>query len=54
VSAAKRRRGPAIADRRVSLALGYGGILIGALSLWDAYERRGRRRPFLTKFLPGG
>jgi hypothetical protein len=47
------RRGPVIPDRRAALALGYGGIIVGALCLWDAYERRGRRRPFLTKFLPG-
>lgn len=48
------RRGPVIRDQRVALALGYGGILLGALALWDAYENRGRRRPFLVKLLPGG
>ena len=48
------RRGPFIANRHHALVLGYGGILFGALALWDAYEGRGRRRPFLTKFLPGG
>lgn len=47
------RRGPLIPDRRAALVLGYGGILVGALALWDAYEVRGKRRPFLTKFLPG-
>ena len=46
-------RRPYIKDRRCALLLGYGGILVGALALWDAYEQRGRRRPFLTKFLPG-
>ena len=48
-----RRRGPMIRNRRTALAIGYGGILIGACALWDAYERRGRTRPFMTKFLPG-
>lgn len=43
----------AFRDRRTALIVGYGGILIGAWALWDAYERRGRRRPFATKFLPG-
>lgn len=46
--------GPFIKDRRTALLVGYGGIIIGALALWDAYEQRGRRRPFLTKLLPGG
>lgn len=49
-----RRQGPVIPDRRAALALGYGGILIGAWALWDAYEKRGRRRPFAAKLLPGG
>lgn len=50
----KRGGGPLIPDRRCALLIGYGGVVIGALALWDAYERRGRRRPFLTKLLPGG
>lgn len=29
-------------------------ITAGAALLWDAYEGRGRKRPFLAKFLPGG
>jgi hypothetical protein len=29
-------------------------VLLGALALYDAYENRGRRRPFATKLLPGG
>lgn len=47
-------KGPLIRDRRTALFIGYGGVIIGALALWDAYELRGRRRPFLTKLLPGG
>lgn len=49
-----RRRGPVIPDRRCALLIGYGGIIVGALALWDAYEARGKRRPFMTKLLPGG
>lgn len=47
-------RPPYIKDRRHALLLGYGGIIVGALALWDAYEARGRRRPFASKLLPGG
>lgn len=49
-----RPHGPVIPSRRAALVIGYGGILLGALALWDAYELRGRRRPFLAKLLPGG
>ncbi|MFT3871024.1 MAG: hypothetical protein QM714_19455 [Nocardioides sp.] len=49
-----RARKPFIPDRQVALWIGYGGIIIGAVALWDAYEGRGRRRPFATKLLPGG
>lgn len=41
-------------NRTLALAVGYGGIVIGALALYDAYENRGARRPFATKLLPGG
>lgn len=40
-------------SRRTALWVGYGGILIGAMALFDAYEGRGRQRPFATRFLPG-
>lgn len=43
-----------IRDRKTALWLGYGGIVLGALCLYDAYENRGRSRPFASKFLPGG
>lgn len=46
-------RKPVIPDQRMALLIGYGGILVGALALWDAYEGRNRTRPFVTKFLPG-
>lgn len=45
---------PWIRDRNTALWVGYLGIVIGALALYDAYENRGRRRPFATKLLPGG
>lgn len=48
------RRRPFIASRQVALVLGYGGILVGSYALWEAYELRGKTRPFATKFLPGG
>jgi hypothetical protein len=47
------RRRPLIPDRRAALLLGYGGIVVGSWALWEAYEMRGKKRPFLTKFLPG-
>jgi hypothetical protein len=40
-------------SRQTALIVGYGGILVGAWALWEAYEKRGVKRPFLTKFLPG-
>ncbi|MBK3556407.1 hypothetical protein JHN55_07645 [Streptomyces sp. MBT56] len=49
----KNGRGAPVFSQNAAMILGYGGIILGALCLWDAYERRGRRRPFLTKFLPG-
>jgi hypothetical protein len=47
-----RRKAPWIANRRTALILGYSGLLVGAIAMWDAYERRGRQRPFLSKMLP--
>lgn len=47
-------RKPFIHDRNTALWIGYGGIVLGAFALWDAYEARGRVRPFVTKLLPGG
>ena len=42
-----------IPNRRLALALGYGGVVLGAWALYEAYELSGRKRPFYTKFLPG-
>lgn len=48
-----KRKGRPAMSRKNALVLGYGGILVGAWALWEAYEKAGVRRPFLTKFLPG-
>jgi hypothetical protein len=50
--AAARRR-PKIPSRRLALLIGYGGILLGSYALYEAYELRGRARPYAVKFLPG-
>lgn len=47
-----RRRKPWISNRRTALWLGYGGLIVGGLAMWDAYENRGRQRPLGTKMLP--
>lgn len=48
-----RRKRLVFGSRNVALTIGYGGILIGSYALWEAYESRGKQRPFLVKFLPG-
>lgn len=47
-------RRPYIKDRRVAQWGGVLALVIGSAMLWDAYENRGRSRPFATKLLPGG
>lgn len=42
-----------IKNRKVAQYGGYGLILAGSAMLYDAYENRGRRRPFISKFVPG-
>jgi len=44
---------PWIRDRRVALWGGLLSLTAGSLLLYDAYENRGRSRPFAAKFLPG-
>ncbi len=49
---AKKPR-PWVADRQTAL---WGGVLayvVGSLLLYDAYENRGKSRPFAAKLLPG-
>lgn len=45
---------PLIGDRRVALVAGIALVVAGAFLLTDAYEHRGRVRPFALRFLPGG
>jgi len=44
---------PLIADRRTAQIAGVLMVSAGAWLLYDAYERRGRTRPFALKLLPG-
>lgn len=42
---------PVVRDRDLALWGGWGALLLGAFLLRDAYERRGRKRPFASKVL---
>lgn len=44
--------GPRIPNRNVALFGGAACMILGAWMLHDAYEKRGRRRPFVASFLP--
>ncbi len=44
---------PVIPDRRTALLAGAGLVVLGAWLLYDAYEARGRTRPFALRLLPG-
>lgn len=46
-------RRPLLPDRRHALWGGVAFSVLGAVLLWDAYEGRGRERPFWSKLLPG-
>jgi hypothetical protein len=46
-------KGPLIPDRRTAQMAGCLMVAGGAYLLWDAYEARGRSRPFWLKLLPG-
>ena len=46
-------KGPVIRDRRTALLAGAAFVTIGAWLLFDAYEARGRSRPFVLRLLPG-
>jgi hypothetical protein len=48
-----RRRRPWVRDKRVALACGLALYVAGSLLIYDAYERRGRERPFGMR-LAGG
>lgn len=41
-----------IGDRKTELALGIAAFILGAWLIHDAYEGRGKTRPFALRFLP--
>jgi hypothetical protein len=45
---------PVVKDRRIALWGGVAAIVLGSALLYDAYENRDRKRPFVAKLLPGG
>lgn len=47
------RRKPTVKDRRIALYGGVVAICLGSFLLYDAYEGRGRPRPFAARLLPG-
>jgi hypothetical protein len=47
------RRGPLVRDHGTAVLLGLAAITLGAYLIYDAYEGRGRQRPFWLKFAPG-
>lgn len=44
---------PVVKDRSLALWAGIGAICLGSWLLYDAYDARGRTRPFAIRFLPG-
>jgi hypothetical protein len=44
-------RNPLIFDQRTAIAVGIALSLAGSLMLWDAYDRRGERKPFALRVL---
>lgn len=47
------KRAMLFGSRRTALWVGYAGVIIGSYALYEAYDKRGRTRPFGTRFLPG-
>lgn len=44
---------PQVRNRELAVYGGIGCVILGSWLLWDAYEARGRQRPFGLKLLPG-
>lgn len=42
-----------VRDRRLAQWAGYTAVAVGTWLLWQAYEARGRSKPFAARFLPG-
>lgn len=47
------RRSPVIRDHRTAVAVGLGLLIAGLAVLYDAYEGRGRARPFWMRLFSG-
>lgn len=47
-------RRPIVRDRDLALYAGLAAYVLGSVLLWDAFEGRGKAKPFWTKLLPGG
>lgn len=45
--------GPKLPDQRTALVLGAVLLVAGTYCIYDAYDARGKRRPFALYFLPG-
>jgi hypothetical protein len=42
-----------VRDRRTEVWLGVAAYVLGSWLLWDAYEGRGRSKPWAARWLPG-
>lgn len=42
-----------IQDRRTEVLVAAGLLTLGSWLMWDAYDGRGRRRPWALSLLPG-
>lgn len=42
-----------VKDRKTALALGVAAYVLGSRLLWEAYEGRGRDKPWWPRLLPG-
>jgi len=47
-------RPPLVPDHRVALVLGFAGVGFAVLMFHDAYENRGKDRPWWLSLVPGG
>ena len=45
-------RQPLVRDRRQAQLMGVVFVCVGSYLLYDAYEARGRQRPFVARLLP--
>lgn len=46
-------RPPRIQDRRTEIMVAAGCLAMGSWLMWDAYDARGKRRPWALSLLPG-